>query len=173
MTPNCAKGFSISPLARDLPPSGIREFFDLVIGMEDVISLGVGEPDFATPWKICDAVVDSFRRGMTSYTSNHGLLQLREAIAEDLLKRYGVSYDPATEIVITMGVSEGMDGAMRALLAPGDEVIVPSRVTCPTCPASPWRGQPGGLRTVIENDFRHSLRTSRPPSAPARGDDHR
>ncbi len=155
MTSNCPKGFSISPLARDLPPSGIREFFDLVIGMEDVISLGVGEPDFATPWKICDAVVDSLRRGMTSYTSNHGLLELREAIAEDLLKRYGVSYDPATEIVITMGVSEGMDVAMRALLSPGDEVIVPEPCYVSYMPCvSMAGGAPVGVPTVIENDFR-------------------
>jgi len=108
-----------------MPPSGIRRFFDLVQEMEEVISLGVGEPDFPTPWKICDAAVDAMRHGRTSYTSNAGLLELREAIAEDLYRRYGVQYDPATEIMITAGVSEGMDVAMRVLLNRGDEVIVP------------------------------------------------
>jgi len=108
-----------------MPPSGIREFFDLVQEMDDVISLGVGEPDFPTPWKICDAAIQGLRHGITSYTSNAGLLELREAIAEDLYARYGVEYDPANEIVITAGVSEGMDVAMRAVLNTGDEVVVP------------------------------------------------
>jgi aminotransferase len=118
------KGWS-GRLARELPPSGIRVFFDLVQTREDVISLGVGEPDFATPWDICDAVIDGMRRGETSYTSNYGLLELREAIAEDLEQRYGVVYDPATEILITAGVSEGMDLCMRALLDPGEAVVIP------------------------------------------------
>jgi len=159
--------FAISEMARDLPPSGIREFFDLVIGMEDVISLGVGEPDFATPWKICDAVVDSLRRGLTSYTSNHGLLQLREAIAEDIEKRYGVSYNPADEIVITMGVSEGMDVAMRALLSPVDEVIVPEPcyVSYQPC-VSMAGGTPVGVRTFIEHDFRPQADTVRAAITP-------
>lgn len=159
--------FTISPMARDLPPSGIREFFDLVIGMEDVISLGVGEPDFATPWKICDAVVDSLRRGMTSYTSNHGLLELREAIAEDIEKRYGVRYNPADEIVITMGVSEGMDVAMRALLGPGDEVVVPEPCYVSYMPCvSMAGGTPVGVRTFIEHDFRPQPDTVRAAITP-------
>lgn len=155
MTTVRSRARDLSPLARDLPPSGIREFFDLVIGMDDVISLGVGEPDFATPWKICDAVVDSLRRGMTSYTSNHGLLELREAIAEDVARRWGVSYDPGSEIIITMGVSEGMDVAMRALLTPGDEVIVPEPcyVSYQPCVAMAG-GVPVGVPTRIEDDFR-------------------
>ena len=114
-----------SRMASEMPPSGIREFFDLVIGRDDVISLGVGEPDFATPWRICDAVIDSLRHGMTSYTSNYGLMSLRRAISADIETRYGVQYSPDNAITVTMGVSEGMDVAMRALLNPGDEVIVP------------------------------------------------
>ncbi len=114
-----------SRLARELPPNGIREFFDLVQTRSEVISLGVGEPDFATPWRICDAAIEGMRRGQTSYTSNYGTLELREAIAEDLERRYAVSYDPGTEILVTAGVSEAMDLAMRALLDTGEEVIVP------------------------------------------------
>jgi aminotransferase len=115
----------VNEMVSAMPPSGIREFFDLVQGMDDVISLGVGEPDFATPWRICDAAVQGLRQGVTSYTSNSGLLELREAIAEDVCRRYGVAYDPATEIIVTAGVSEGLDVAMRVLLEPGDAVIVP------------------------------------------------
>ena len=111
-------------LAAGLPPSGIREFFDLVQGRADVISLGVGEPDFPTPWAICDAAIAGLRRGQTSYTSNYGLLELREALAADVARRYGVAYDPGTEILITNGVSEGVDLAFRALLDPGDQVLV-------------------------------------------------
>jgi aminotransferase len=107
-----------------LPPSGIRRFFELVIGREDVISLGVGEPDFPTPWRICDAAIEGLYRGQTSYTSNRGLLPLRYAIAEYMKEEFGVEYDPETEILVTNGVSEGLDLAMRALLEAGDEVLV-------------------------------------------------
>lgn len=115
----------LSKMLQNLPPSGIREFFDLVVGMEDVISLGVGEPDFVTPWHICDAAIAAMRRGMTSYTSNLGLIELRQAIAGDMRRRWGVAYDPETQIIVTVGVSEALDLVMRALLDPGDEVIVP------------------------------------------------
>jgi aminotransferase len=118
-------GVRSSRLAASLPPSGIREFFDLVAGRDDVISLGVGEPDFATPWKICDEAIDGLRRGYTSYTSNWGMPELRDALAADLDRRYGLSYSPASEILVTNGVSEGLDLSMRGLLDPGDEVIVP------------------------------------------------
>jgi aminotransferase len=107
-----------------MPPSGIRRFFDLVLGMDDVISLGVGEPDFATPWRICDAAIDAFQRGHTSYTSNLGMLPLRYTIAEYLKAEFGVEYDPEQEILVTNGVSEALDLAMRALLEPGDEALV-------------------------------------------------
>lgn len=114
-----------SRVARELPPSGIRRFFDLVIGVPDVITLGVGEPDFATPWHICDAMLHALRRGHTSYTSNHGLLELRQEISRMLERDYGVEYSPEREIVVTAGVSEALDVLLRAILDPGDEVIVP------------------------------------------------
>src|SRR5205823_12968476 len=103
----------------DLPPSGIRRFFDLLAQLDDVISLGVGEPDFTTPWHIREAAIYSLERGVTSYTSNYGLIELRRQVAEHLARRYGVEYDPRDEILITVGVSEGLDIAMRAILDPG------------------------------------------------------
>lgn len=107
------------------PPSGIRRFFDIAATMDDVISLGVGEPDFVTPWRIREAGISALERGFTTYTSNAGLLELREAICADLGRRYGVSYRAGDECLITTGVSEGLDLAMRVLLEPGDEVILP------------------------------------------------
>ncbi len=109
---------------KNIPPSGIRAFFDLVIGMEDVISLGVGEPDFITPWHICEAAIYSVERGATSYTSNLGLLELREKITDYLEKKFAVSYDPKKELIITVGASEAIDLAFRAICNPGDEVII-------------------------------------------------
>jgi aminotransferase len=115
----------LSERVRGIAPSGIRKFFDLIAVMDDVISLGVGEPDFTTPWRIREAAIYSLERGQTMYTSNHGLLELRQEIAKHLAGRYGVEYDPRTELLVTVGVSEGLDIAARALLDPGDEVIVP------------------------------------------------
>jgi len=108
---------------RGLPRSGIREFFDLVQGQPDVISLGVGEPDFVTPWHIREAAIYALERGKTSYTSNLGLLTLREAIARTVQRRFGVSYDPRREVLVTVGVSEALDIALRAVVNPGDEVL--------------------------------------------------
>lgn len=143
-----------SELARHLPPSGIREFFDLVQSREDVISLGVGEPDFATPWKICDTAVEGLRRGRTSYTANSGLRELREAIAQDLAQRYQVDYNPATEILLTNGVSEGMDLVMRALLNPGDEVLVPEPCYVSYKPCVVLAGgRPVVIETRVEDGF--------------------
>jgi len=107
-----------------LPPSGIRRFFDLVIATPDAVSLGVGEPDFQTPWTIREQAIYEIERGSTTYTSNHGLIELRRALAGWLEKRYQVAYDPAGEILITVGASEAIDLALRALLNPGDKVIV-------------------------------------------------
>lgn len=107
------------------PPSGIRRFFDIAAEMEDVISLGVGEPDFVTPWRVREAGIYALEHGYTTYTSNAGLPQLRELICTDLAKRYGADYSPTDECLITTGVSEGLDLALRVLLNPGDEVIVP------------------------------------------------
>src|SRR6476469_9541255 len=108
----------------DVPPSGIRRFFDILATMDDVISLGVGEPDFDTPRAIVEAGVESLREGRTHYTSNYGTLELRKALSEHLERRYGVHYDPATEILITVGASEAVDLALRATCDPGDEVIL-------------------------------------------------
>ena len=108
-----------------VPASGIRQFFDLLSTIEDVISLGVGEPDYVTPEPIRRAALDSIERGETHYTSNYGLPRLREALAAQLRDLYGVSYDPASEIVVTSGSSEAFDVALRALLDPGDEVLCP------------------------------------------------
>ena len=107
-----------------VPGSGIRRFFDIIASMDHVISLGVGEPDFVTPWPISEAGIRAIEQGHTHYTSNLGLLELREAIAADLERRYGVEWDPREEMLITTGVSEGLDLAARAIINPGDEVIV-------------------------------------------------
>lgn len=107
-----------------MPPSGIRAFFDLVLGMKDVISLGVGEPDFVTPWHIRESAIYSIEEGYTSYTSNKGLVKLRTYIAQDLKKRFGLHYDIEDEILITVGVSEAMDLVLRSIVNPGDKIIV-------------------------------------------------
>jgi len=115
----------LNPAVVACPPSGIRRFFDIAASMEDVISLGVGEPDYATPWRIREAGIFALESGITTYTSNAGLLGLREAICADLDRRHSLSYRPVDECLITAGVSEGLDLALRALLAPGDEVLIP------------------------------------------------
>ena len=108
---------------RGIPRSGIREFFDIVQSMPDVISLGVGEPDFVTPWHIREAAIYALERGKTSYTSNLGLLKLREAISNYVERHFGVAYDPGKQVLVTVGVSEALDIALRALVNPGDEVV--------------------------------------------------
>ena len=108
---------------RDIPRSGIREFFDIVQSQADVISLGVGEPDFVTPWHIREAAIYALERGRTSYTSNLGLPKLRAAISTHLQDKFKVSYDPKTQILIAVGVSEALDIALRAIINPGDEII--------------------------------------------------
>lgn len=115
----------ISKKVQQMPPSGIREFFELVIGMKDVISLGVGEPDFVTPWNICESAIFSIEKGFTSYTSNKGLYELRAQIARSLKNKHNLGYDPEQEILITTGVSEGLDLVVRGLLNPGDKVLIP------------------------------------------------
>lgn len=145
----------INSYVANMPPSGIRKFFDLVLGMEDVISLGVGEPDFPTPWRMCDAAVDCMQRGYTSYTSNLGMLPLRSAIADYLRAEFGVSYDPETEILVTNGVSEALDLTMRALLEPGDEVLVaePCYVAYAAC-VELAGGRAVMIRTRAEDEFK-------------------
>ncbi|MGL5381026.1 aminotransferase class I/II-fold pyridoxal phosphate-dependent enzyme [Clostridium sp.] len=110
---------------REMPPSGIRKYFDLINEMDDVISLGVGEPDFVTPWNIREAGIYSLEKGHTHYSSNAGFIELREEINKFLNRRYDLSYKPETEILVTVGGSEGIDLALRALVGPGDEVIIP------------------------------------------------
>ena len=116
----------VSEIAAEIPPSGIRRFFDLVLTMDNdkVISLGVGEPDFDTPWNVSKAAITSIEKGMTMYTSNRGLPDLCSALSKDLEKRYHTRYSPTEEIIVTTGVSEGFDIAVRAVVNPGDEVIV-------------------------------------------------
>ena len=115
----------ISQKVATLPPSGIRKFFDLLSSLEDVISLGIGEPDFVTPWHIREAGTYSLEKGYTMYTSNSGMPELRQELASYLELRYGLSYHPENEILITTGSSEGLDLTLRAILNPGDEVIIP------------------------------------------------
>ena len=116
----------ISKRVAGLKPSGIRKFFDIAATMKDVISLGIGEPDFTTPEPILEAGIKSLQRGETHYTSNSGILELRKALAAHLELHYGVSYDPANEIVITVGGSEALYLAATALLDEGDEMIIPT-----------------------------------------------
>ena len=145
----------VSSRARIIPPSGIRKFFDLALTMEEVISLGVGEPDFATPWNICEASIYSIEQGGTSYTPNRGIKPLRDAVSHWLNGHYGVRYNPDTEMVITTGVSEGLDIAIRAVVDPGDEVIVaePSYVSYAPC-VTLAGGVPVPLECLENDHFR-------------------
>src|SRR3989338_6641651 len=115
----------ISKVVEQIPPSGIRVFFDLVLGMKDVISLGVGEPDFVTPWNIREAGIYALEEGYTSYTSNKGMLELREDLSRYLKHKYGLEYDPEEEMLITVGVSEAFDLALRAIIDKGDRILIP------------------------------------------------
>ncbi|GAA3235197.1 aminotransferase [Pseudonocardia petroleophila] len=136
------------------PPSGIRRFFDIAAEMDDVISLGVGEPDFVTPWRIREAGIYALEHGYTTYTSNAGLPRLRELICDDLAGRYGATYDPRDECLITTGVSEGLDLVLRVLLNPGDEVIVPEPCYVAYEPCVGFAGgTPVRVPTRWEDDF--------------------
>ncbi|MEH7463496.1 aminotransferase [Bacillus thuringiensis] len=116
--------FELSKVAQSLQPSGIRKFFDLAAGMKGVISLGVGEPDFVTPWNVRQACIRSLEEGYTAYTANAGLLELRVEISKYLHKQFSVDYDPKEEIIVTVGASQALDVAMRTIVNPGDEVII-------------------------------------------------
>jgi len=145
----------ISDAVQGVPPSGIRRFFDLANQLDDVISLGVGEPDFVTPWHIREACIHALERGRTSYTSNQGLLELREEIADTFRRDHSLYYDPGDEILITTGVSEGIDLVMRSILNPGDEVIVSEPCYVSYVPTVLFAGGvPVRVATGIENDFR-------------------
>ena len=123
MSPDFQPADFVAHHVRGIPRSGIREFFDIVQTMPDVISLGVGEPDFVTPWHIREAAIYALERGKTSYTSNLGLLRLREAISHYVAPRFGVRYDPGNQVLVAVGVSEALDIALRAVVNPGDEVL--------------------------------------------------
>ncbi len=143
-----------SERVRSVPPSGIRRFFDIAATMKDVISLGIGEPDFITPKKISRAGIESIERGETHYTSNSGTVELRRALSDHLAKRYNVHYDPETEILITVGVSEALHCAMLATIDPGDEVIVPEPSFVAYKPSVIFAGGiPVVVETHVENDF--------------------
>ena len=139
----------------DVPPSGIRKFFDIVNVMDDVVSLGVGEPDFRTPWSYTDAAIYSLRSGHTHYTSNWGLLELRQWIARYQAERFGPEYNPENEILVTVGGSEAIDNALRALVSPGDEVLIPEPCfVCYTPLTMLAGGTPVPIQTVVEEGFK-------------------
>ena len=145
----------ISRRVKGLSPSGIRKFFDLLRTMDDVISLGVGEPDFVTPWRIREAAIYSIEKGYTMYTSNYGLMELRQEISGYMNRRTGLEYDPANQVLVTVGVSQALDLAMRAILDPGDEVIIPEPTYVSYIPCVTLAG--GAAVTVpthMENGFR-------------------
>ncbi|HET9852766.1 MAG TPA: aminotransferase class I/II-fold pyridoxal phosphate-dependent enzyme [Candidatus Limnocylindrales bacterium] len=145
---------ALAERVRQVPPSGIRKFFDILATMTDVISLGVGEPDFDTPRPIVEAGVESLREGRTHYTSNYGTIELRRALADHLERLYGVRYDPARELLITVGASEALDLALRATCDPGDEVILHEPSYVAYIPAIKFAGgEVVHVSTRFEDDF--------------------
>ena len=145
----------IAKTVENMAPSGIRAFFDIVLNMKDVISLGVGEPDFVTPWNIREKAIDSLEQGYTSYTSNKGMPDLRKQIAAFVSHRYGLKYDFDDEVLITVGVSEGVDLAFRAIINPGDKVLIPQPSYVSYGPVVELAGgQPVFLETRAEDGFK-------------------
>lgn len=139
----------------DIKPSGIRKFFDIAATMDNVISLGVGEPDFQTPWQIRKAGINSLERGKTKYSSNWGIMQLRTAISNYMERKFGVKYQPDEEILVTVGGSEAIDGCIRAVVSPGDEVIIPQpSYVCYEPITRLAGGVPVIIETKAENDFK-------------------
>ena len=144
----------VSARVESVPPSGIRKFFDIAATMKNVISLGIGEPDFVTPDRILTAGIESLKKGDTHYTSNSGIYELRAALSTHLAKRYGVQYDSETEVLVTVGVSEALYLALTAVLDPGDEVIVPQPCFVAYTPEVTFAGgTPVTIGTSVENDF--------------------
>lgn len=145
----------LAETVKAIKPSGIRKFFDIANTMEDVISLGVGEPDFRTPWQVRSAGIHSLETGDTRYTSNRGLEALRSEVSSYVERKYGVSYRPADEILITVGGSEAIDGAVRAITEPGDEIIIPQpSYVCYEPIVRLAGGVPIIINTKAENDFK-------------------
>ncbi len=148
-------GKVLNKTVTDIKPSGIRKFFDIAATMDDVISLGVGEPDFQTPWAIRKAGIESLQRGKTKYTSNWGLLKLREEISKYMMRKFNAKYNPESEILVTVGGSEAIDAALRALVSVGDEVIIPQpSYVCYEPMTLLAGGVPVILNTKAENDFK-------------------
>ncbi len=144
----------VAERVRAVPPSGIRKFFDIIATMKDVISLGIGEPDFVTPQPLIQAGIRSLAAGQTGYTSNSGILELRQLLSRHLARLYGVEYDPESEILITVGVSEALHLAMLATIEPGDEVIVPEPCFVAYVPSVVFAGgTPVTIPTYVEHDF--------------------
>ncbi len=144
----------IADHVRDIPRSGIRDFFEIVQTMDDVISLGIGEPDFATPWHIREAAIYALEKGRTGYTSNLGLPRLRRSISDYVRKKFGLKYDPLSEILVSVGVSEAIDLALRALLNPGDEVLYHEPCYVSYAPSITLaRGVPRAIETKAEDGF--------------------
>ena len=157
----------LNPRVCAVPPSGIRRFFDLASTMRDAISLGVGEPDFITPYHIRSAAINSIVDGETQYTPNRGLYPLRQEIAGYLSSRFHTDYDPETEILVTIGASEAIDLALRAMLSPGDEVLVPEPSYVSYSPSVIFAGgTPVGVRTREDTDFRLSAQSVRAAITP-------
>ena len=145
----------LSPTVQEIKPSGIRKFFDLLENMQGVVALTVGQPDFITPWHIRVAAIESLENGKTYYTSNSGTLELRQEISAYMNRRYDLTYDPKHEVIVTVGGSEAIDIAMRAVIAPGDEVIIPQPAfVCygPICELA--GGKPVYINTKEENKFK-------------------
>lgn len=155
MRNGCNPSNFVAGVIQRVPPSGIRKYFDLASGIDDVISLGVGEPDFVTPWHIREACIHSLECGETSYTSNYGLIELREELSNQFSTKYGVSYNPDSEILVTSGVSEGLDVAIRAITNPGDEIIIPQPSYVAYVPSVMFAGGvPVIITTKMENNFK-------------------
>lgn len=145
----------VSKMVRELKPSGIRKFFDLAAGMEGVISLGVGEPDFVTPWHVREEAIRSLEQGFTAYTPNAGLLELRQEIAQYMYNEFDVTYDPEHEVIVTVGASSAIDIAMRTILDPGDEVIVVEPCFVSYVPTVELAGGTAvTVQALQENDFK-------------------
>ncbi len=157
----------LNPTITAMPPSGIRRFFDIANDMEDVISLSIGEPDFSTPFHIREKGITSLEKGKTWYTSNAGMPRLRSAIAEYVRRHAGMVYDPATEVLVTVGGSEGIDLCLRTLLAPGDEVLIPEpSFVCYKPLTTMAGGVPVPIVTRAEDGFRLTAESLRAAITP-------
>ena len=166
----------LNPTVLAIKPSGIRKFFDIAETMKDVISLGVGEPDFATPWKVRHAGITSLENSQTRYTSNWGLEQLRREICTYVKRKYELTYDHKTDVLVTVGGSEAIDATIRAITCPGDEIIIPQpSYVCYEPMVTLAGGVPVIVETKAEHDFKLTpaqLRAAITPRTKARSEEH-